>query len=353
MNDRTKYPFEGSVSRRSFLAGMTGAAAAAVMPMGAMLNPRYSKASGHTVMNMQLGWIVTNGQLGEVVASELGYYAEENLSLEITAGGPNVDGIANVYAERAQLGQVSSSPSIMMARAAGLPIKCIAAGYQEHPFTYFSLKDNPVNEPKDLIGKKVGTNGTARILLQALLAQHDIPESEVEVLVIGSNMAPLITGQVDVVTGWQTNASALRTLGDERVDMRLWDAGVRLYANPYYATDDAIENDHDQLEGFIRATARGWGWAYENREKAVEILVNRYPNLNLENELRAVDAIMDYVFTGTSKANGWGSMEKTKWQDQIDTYAALGQFEGSVPTVEDIMTDSVLKATSSSRPKFG
>jgi len=353
MRNRSKLPLETAVSRRSFLAGATSATAAAFMPFGAILSPGAAMASGNTVMNMQLGWIVTNGQLGEVVASELGYYEEENLSLEITAGGPNVDGIANVYAGRAQLGQVSSSPSIMLARAAGLPIKCIAAGYQEHPFTYFSLKDNPVREPQDLIGKKVGTNGTAKVLLQALLAKHNIPESEVEILVIGSNMAPLITGQVDVVTGWQTNSNALSELGDDRVEMRLWDAGVRLYASTYYATDEALENDHDKLEGFIRATSRGWGWAYENREEAVKILVKRYPNLNLEYELKAIDSIMDYVFTSTSKANGWGSMEKSKWQEQLDTYDSLGQFQGPAPTVEDVMTDSVLKATSSSRPKLG
>ncbi|MEG4644335.1 ABC transporter substrate-binding protein, partial [Paracoccus sp. APAP_BH8] len=69
------------------------------------------------------------------------------------------------------------------------------AGYQQHPFTYFSLEKNPVREPKDLIGKTVATNGTARILLQALLAANGIPEDQVEVLVMGADMSPLLTGQ--------------------------------------------------------------------------------------------------------------------------------------------------------------
>jgi NitT/TauT family transport system substrate-binding protein len=340
------------MSRRSLLRGAAGLAAAAVLP-GTVLRVGRAHAAGETVINMQLGWIAGNGQLGEIAASELGYFAEEGLALEITPGGPNIDGVAGVYSGSAQIGQISSSPSIMLARSEGVPIKCIAAGYQQHPFTYFSLEDNPIREPKDMIGKTIGTNGTARILLSALLAKNDIPESDVEVVVTGTDMAPLLTGQVDAITGWQTNTAALGILGDKRVDMRLWDSGVQLYANPYYVADAMLEEHPDQLAGFIRAAARGWGWVYENREAAVDFLVKRYPNLDRAAELQAVGPIMDYTFNAATKAQGWGQMERQKWQDQIDTYASLGQFKGTVPTVDEVMTTSVLDATVDARPKLG
>ncbi|WP_239502850.1 ABC transporter substrate-binding protein, partial [Stenotrophomonas maltophilia] len=65
------------------------------------------------------------------------------------------------------------------------------------------------------------------ILLRALLAKNKIAERDVQIVTIGSDMVPLLTGQVDVVTGWLTNTTALKVLGPERVDLRLWDAGVR------------------------------------------------------------------------------------------------------------------------------
>ncbi|WP_163416024.1 ABC transporter substrate-binding protein, partial [Escherichia coli] len=89
---------------------------------------------------------------------------------------------------------------------------------------------NPVREAKDMIGKKVGVQATGVILLRALLAKNKIAERDVQIVTIGSDMVPLLTGQVDVVTGWLTNTTALKVLGPERVDLRLWDAGVRLYA---------------------------------------------------------------------------------------------------------------------------
>jgi len=304
-------------------------------------------------VTMQLGWLASNGILGEVAADENGFFAEEGLELEVLPGGPNVDGVASVASGRANIGQLSSSPSLMLARSAGIPVKCIAAGYQKHPFTYFSLKKNPVKEPKDLIGKTVGTNGTARILLQALLAKNGIPEDKVKVVTMGSDMAPLMTGQVDVVTGWNTNTNALAILGEERVDLSLWDAGVQLYANPYYVTDTDLADHGDKVEAMIRAISRGWGWAFENREKAVDLLCTRYPNMDRDIELKTVDLLMAYSFDASTAKTGWGTMTRENWQAQIDSYAALGQFQGAAPTVDEVMTLAVLDATASVRPTFG
>ena len=86
-----------------------------------------------------------------------------------------------------------------------IPLKCFASGAQVHPYTFFSLKKNPVHEPKDFIGKRVGIQATGVILLRALLAANKIPEDKVKIVTIGAEMTPLLTGQVDVVTGWLTN----------------------------------------------------------------------------------------------------------------------------------------------------
>ncbi|TDK49007.1 nitrate ABC transporter substrate-binding protein [Antarcticimicrobium luteum] len=339
------------VSRRALLKSLGVTAGAAFT--GNLFSIAPAGASGMQTVTLQLGWLASNGILGEVAAAEQGFFADEGLALDVVPGGPNVDGVASVASGRASIGSISSSPSLMLARSQGLPVKCIAAGYQQHPFTYFSLERNPVREPKDLIGKTVATNGTARILLQALLARNGISEDDVEVLVMGSDMAPLMTGQVDVVTGWKTNTSALEVLGDARVDMTLWDAGIRLYANPYYVTDRTLADHPEQVRGMLRAIARGWGWVHDNPEEAVEILVKRYPNLNRENELKTVGMVLDYSFNEATAARGWGTMTRENWQDQIGTYDRLGQFENAAPAVDDVMTLSVLDEIAAARPTFG
>jgi NitT/TauT family transport system substrate-binding protein len=210
-----------------------------------------------------------------------------------------------------------------------------------------------VRTPADFLGKKVGIQATGAILLRALLAKNKIPESEVKIITMGAEMSPLMTGQVDVVTGWLTNTTALNVIGDQRVDMRLWDTGVRLYALPYYATVQTLKTRADLLAKFLRATGKGWQFAYDNREKAVDLLVKEFPNLDRKDEMAAADAMLGFAFNASTKANGWGAMDPQVWKEQIDQYAALGQFSKRVPAVDDVMTLDVLEATGSARPRIG
>lgn len=342
---------KSNMNRRGVLTGI--GATAGLASTGTFISVLPAQSAGAFKIRMQLGWLASNGILGEVMADKLGYFAEEGLELEIVPGGPNIDGVASVASGANNFASISSSPSLMLARSAGLPIKCVAAGYQKHPFTYFSLTRNPIRKPQDMIGKKIGTQGTAQILLRALLAKNGISESQVEVIVMGSDMAALKSGQVDAVTGWQTNVGALSVLGDERVDMMLWDAGIQLYANPYYTTDKVLDKDGDKITAAIRAIARGWGAVHADPEAGVDALVERYPNLDKASEMKAVDLVLGFSFNDKTAANGWGQMEAANWQAQIDAYNNLGQFSNAAPKLDEIITMEILEATSDVRPKIG
>jgi len=312
------------------------------------------RATGETAtLNMQLGWLGGGNQLGEACAHRLGYFQDEGLDFHIQPGGPNNDGIAIVASGRYEVGEVSSSPSLMLAAAQDIPILCFAVSAQKHPYAFFSLAKNPVRTPADFAGKKVGIQATGVILLRALLARNHIDPKDVQIVTIGSDMLPLLTGQVDVVTGWLTNTTALKVLGDKRVDMRLWDSGVRLYALPYYATVDTLTNKPELLAKFLQATSKGWAFARGEPEKAVDFLVKEFPNLDRADELAAAKVMLQYAFSDATKTEGWGAMDPAVWQEQISLYAELGQFSKRVPKVEEVMTLDIMKMTADTRVKLG
>lgn len=316
---------------------------------GACLSAR-GEVDGLPVLDMQLGWLAGGNQLGEVVARRLGFFAHEGLHVEIHPGGPHIDGVGIVASGRYRVGQVASSPSLMLAVSQGIPIRAFGVCVQEHPYSYFSLPSKPVRTPGDMIGKRVGTNATGRILLDALLAKHGIDPASLEVVVIGSAMTPLLTGQVDVVTGWTTNVTALKPLGPDRIAMRLWDQGIRLYAMPYYATNETLAKEPRLLEAFLRAAGRGWELAYRETERAVGLLVEEYPILRFQDELDAARELLTYVFTEKTRDEGWGIMDRETWAEQIESHDELGQFTKRVPEVDDVMTLSILEATKETRP---
>lgn len=337
------------ISRRTVLgsAAATAFAASSLLPSGG-----FAQAKTQTV-NLQLGWLAGNNQIGEVSAKHLGYFEEEKLNVAIQPGGPSIDGVAIVASGRHELGQVSSSPSLMLAASQKIPVKCFATGLQQHPYAYFSLPKKPVRTAKDLIGKKVGIQATAKVLLNALMKKHGIAEKDVEIVVIGSEMTPILTGQTDVVSGWVTNTTTLKPLGPDRIDLFLWDAGVRLYALPYYATRDTLEKKAEMVAAFTRAMSRGWEYALKNTDKAVDFLVKEYPNLKRDDEIEGSKALLKFAFNANTQANGWGAFDPAIWQEQITLYDELKQFTAGAPKLDDVITTKILDATKAQRAKVG
>src|SRR5437016_9324093 len=150
--------------RRSLIksgAAATGFAAANLLPSGG-----FAQAKTQTV-NLQLGWLAGNNQVGEIAAKYMGFFEEEKLNLAIQPGGPSIDGVAIVASGRCEIGQISSSPSLMLAASQKIPVMCFATGLQQHPYTFFSLEKKPIRTPQDMVGKKIGIQATGKILLSA------------------------------------------------------------------------------------------------------------------------------------------------------------------------------------------
>ena len=335
--------------RRTLITGAaaTAAAAAHLLPSGG-----FAQAKTQTV-NMQLGWLAGGNNVGEVVAKHMGFFEEEKLNVAIQPGGPSIDGVAIVASGRCDVGQVSSSPSLMLAASQKIPVKCFATVLQQHPYAFFSLEKKPIRTPKDMVGKKIGIQATGKILLTALLKKHNIPEKDVEVVVIGADFAPLLTGQTDAVTGWLTSTASIKALGQPPVALRLWDAGIQLYALPLYATRDTIEKKPAMVAGFLKGIAKGFAYAQKEPEKAADFLIKEYPNFKRDDELEGVKVLMTFAFNDKTKANGWGAFDPKVWQEQITTYDDLKQFTAGAPKLDDVMTTAILDATKDARPKLG
>lgn len=334
-----------SFSRRQLLSGLAaGAAFVSVAPHVRGQDRR---------INVQYDWLMSNGQIGDVVALVNGYFTDVGLDVEFMPGGPNSVTVPPVTANRALLGQFSDSGQGMLARSAGAPIKMIAAGFRQSPFAYFSLPGAPIHSVEDMRGKRIGTQPTARFVLDALLAKAGIPQDDVDIVTVGWDMGPLANGQVDSITAWVTNTNALSILGDDRIALMQWDAGLPSYANVYFTSEQALANESEAIADFIRAVARGWAWMYDNREASVDVLVDAYDQLDRDVEKATVEKIVELSFDASTRANGWGTFDPAVVADQIAIYDSVGQFAEKVPTVEEFATTAILEATEADRPKLG
>ena len=201
-------------------------------------------------------WLMSNGQIGDFVAAFNGYYEEAGLEVEFSPGGPKSATVPPVISGAAALGQFSETPQLFNACASGIPVKILAHGYRNGPYAFTSKPAKLLRAVDDLRGLKIGIQPTARSLIDAIAAKNDIPVGELEVVNVGFDKAPLVRGEVGAIGGWITNTQALSIVGDDRIDLLVRDLGLSSYADVYFATDDAIENNAEILAKFIGAAAR-------------------------------------------------------------------------------------------------
>src|SRR4051812_26591864 len=135
------------ISRRQILQAM--AATAGAGPLVAI----EAGAQGRPVVNLQLGWLLSGNQIGEVCAKAMGFYEQEGIELKFQAGGPNIDGVAVVAAGRFEIGQVASRPPLMLPASQDIPGAWFAARAQADPYTFFSSTKKAVWEPRDMVGE--------------------------------------------------------------------------------------------------------------------------------------------------------------------------------------------------------
>jgi NitT/TauT family transport system substrate-binding protein len=331
------------LSRRGLLAG--GAALGAGFAGGRLFGAvPAARAQGLTGLSEQLGWLANAQMAGDFTALGKGYFKDAGIDLKIQPGGPNIDPIQIVAGGGVPFGNVSSVAVLVNARSRGLPVKAFGTVLQRHPFAFIFMQKSGIKTPKDFEGKTIGIQATARPLLDAVLAKYNIPQDKVKVLFVGGDTRPLITGQVDVITGWIIDApqvEAVRQAGSYSY-FKLWDLGIRLYAYTYFTTDRVLAGRKDLLARFLSASAKGWMYAAAHPDEAVDWTLKVAPALSRPLELQTWKNEIPYMTSPLTKEHGFGYMDPAVWKSISDTYFGLKQIPQPVPP-SDVMTNEIVE----------
>ena len=342
-----------NMSRRRFLRSGSGVAVASALGGAVQLVlPDAASAQGAKVV-VKYDWLMGNGQIGDIIAAEKGIYKEAGLDVEFAPGGPNSATVPPVISGAAALGQFSETPQLFNARAGGVPVKILACGFRTGPYALTSKPEKPLRNLEDLQNVRVGVQPTARFLIDAIAAKNGIPIENITVIPVGFDKAPLVAGEVDAIGGWITNTQALSVVGEDRIDLLVSDLGLESYADVYFATDDAIDSNADQLAAFIGATGKGWGWVHANPSEAVEVMVGAVDGLDLGWEQKTVDLVLSLSFDENTARDGWGTFDPSSLESQLALYDQIGQYDNGRPSLADVHTTAILGMTADARPKLG
>jgi len=268
-------------------------------------------------VTVRLKWFNQAQFAGFYLAQEKGYYKSAGLDVNIQPGGPDFPAVQMVTGGNEQFG-VTGADQILIARSKGVPVVAIAVIYRRNPFVMFSLQKSGIMKPADWIGKKVGVKigGNEELIYRAVLAKAKIDKSQLTEIPVKFDIAPLLTGAIDVWPGYLINeVVAAEEKGFPVNIVHPSDYGIDLYADTLFTTEAMLKAKPDAVRNFVDATLKGWNAAMAAPEEAAKITVKYGDKLTYDHELAMMKASVpllkpDDKPVGFMDVAGWSSAQK-------------------------------------------
>jgi NitT/TauT family transport system substrate-binding protein len=225
---------------------------------------------------MQLSWIPSCQFAGYLQADKQGFYKAENLTVTILPGGPNVNNTQQVVSGAADF-TVNKVAALFAARDKGLPLKAVAQFDQRSSFPLVAFKSSGIQSPQDLKGKKIGLwyDGDEFEVL-ALLDKFGIdPKKDVTLLEQGFTVDPFLQHKYDVsmvTTFDELNVIRLHGVSDSELNIiNPSDFGITIPHGALIANESWLKDHHDAAVRFVRATMKGWDYAFAHQDETADL----------------------------------------------------------------------------------
>jgi len=249
-------------------------------------------AAAQDKLTVMLDWFVNPDHGPIILAQDLGYFADAGLEVDlVTPSDPN-DPPRMAAAGRVDIA-VSYQPELHLNRRTGLSLRRVGTLIETPLTCLVVLADGPVQAIPDLAGRKVGfaVAGVQEMLLDAMLAHHDMAPDAVEQINIGWSISPaLMSGQVDAVIGafrnFELNQMALE--GHEGRCFNPESEGVPSYDELIYVADPE-RMDAAVIARFLDATERAATFIVNDPDEAWSIFAATDRELQTELNARAWD----------------------------------------------------------------
>lgn len=288
---------------------------------------------------LQLSWLHSVQFAGSYIADERGYWAARGLSVRLDSGGPNAPVEPPVVAGTALIG-ISAADYTAAAVQQGAPFRIIGVAMQNNPFAIASLPGNPVNEPKDLEGKRIGMATANTPVLQTLCTLNGVDFDAITIVPTQYDAAPLIAGEVDCLLCWSTDLPvAMFIRGIESVTMLMADFGYTLHSQTYIATEASLANRRAELVALMAGEAQGWADYRADLDAATDLTLARFPDAGLDRptQLEQARRQVPLMFSDLTERHGFGWFTDETVARNIETLALLG-----MPVSADLWDRSIL-----------
>ncbi len=212
----------------------------------------------------------------------------------------------------------------------GAPFKILGVAMQKNPFVIASLPANPVNEPADLVGKRIGMALANTPVLQALCTLNGVDIDAIEIVPTQYSAAAAAgrTRSIACSAGRPTCPSRWPSRASTAVTMLMADHGYAVHSQTYIATEDSLANRRDELVALMKGEVRGLGGLPRGYRRCGRADAgSMFPDAGLDLETQKLQAArqVPLMFSDLTDAHGFGWWTDDAVAANIETLALLGR----------------------------
>lgn len=163
-------------------------------------------------LTLILDWLVNPDHAAIFVAEEQGFFAEENIKVNIVAPSNPDDGPKLVAAGHADLA-ITYQPQLVVQAEKGLPLIRIASLVNQPLNCLMVKKNGPIHQLADLKGKRIAftSHVEGTLMLNSLLEKEHLTIDDVQTVNVQYNLVQaLLSNRVDAVINVMRNVEPLQ-----------------------------------------------------------------------------------------------------------------------------------------------
>ncbi|PJJ65358.1 ABC transporter substrate-binding protein [Compostimonas suwonensis] len=287
-----------------------------------------------TPVTLQLDWIPFGRHAPFYVAKALGYYEDAGVDVTLVQGSGVAAGYQALAADQADMVFNDLSDIVSASQEQGDDLIATAVFYSVAPHSVFFLKSSGITSPKDLEGKTIAYSaGQSPYQLFPLFAEaNGIDASTIN----WQQVAPqslnqtFLSGQADAMVTYVLTDPVLQGAapqGEEVEHFTFGEMGVDLLNNGLITKKSYLDENPDVVKAVTQATVKGYEYAFEHPEEAVDLMMKEVPTLNRDDAIKEIALIKGIVqLPGSTEPIGY--IDPT---EMADTVATMSTFDGISP----------------------